>query len=174
MVFAILRPLKPELHLPNDGHVVEHLLAHCERGIRDIEEKERAFSKRDSSSIIVHILFNASVTLVMLLNHPKAHDAFARTCRLIRDRVEEIPFTWFLLHGLLAMASDKGVQIPEVAKSSFEGLQLDESMLEDVPISFMVPSFGDLGLVGGRSGVGVELGNLILKSSCREPSRTHT
>ncbi|KAL0940087.1 Nitrogen assimilation transcription factor nirA 5 [Colletotrichum truncatum] len=161
VIMSIFRPLKPDYHLPEDGYVGDLLLAYCERSIAGIEEYERALTLRDCSSMILIPLFNASVTLARLLRRQKTPDLFARACRLIRDRVDDFPCARLFLQGLLAMAAESGDEIPTVAKQHFEGLQLNEGVLRDVPISFVVPSYED-----GRGGLercdaGVQLGYLI-------------
>lgn len=160
VTLAIFRPLEPDVRLPEDGYVADLLLAYCERSIGGIEQHEHTLTLRGCSTMILNPLYNASITLARLLSESKTHDLFARTCRLVRDRVEDFPFAGYLLQGLLAMAADGGVDIPEVAKPWFEGLQLEKGMLRDVPISFVLPSHARSGGARGQ-GDGVSLGNLI-------------
>lgn len=115
-------------------------------------------------------LFNVAVTLAGgLLHLAKSRELFARTCRLIRGRVDDFAFAGFLLQGLMAMAASSGDKIPEVAKQWFEGLQFDEGITRDVPISFVLPCHGDQR--GQQSDVGVQLGNLISSWSGLLPSK---
>ncbi|KAF6806544.1 Nitrogen assimilation transcription factor nirA 5 [Colletotrichum sojae] len=162
VILGIFRPLRPDLQLPQDGLAGDLLVAYCERTIAGVEEYERAISLRDCSSMILLPLFHAAVTLARLLDRPKSHDVFARTSRLIRDRVDDFPLAAFLLQGLLAVAADGGTQIPHAAKQWFEGLPLDESMLRDVPISFVLPAQYESATEQDHGdGGGIQLGHLI-------------
>ncbi|KAK1845810.1 C6 transcription factor [Colletotrichum chrysophilum] len=168
---AILRPLKPETPFPADDTVADLLFAQCERSIEGIEDHDRAYSVRYGSPMILHFLFNIAATLAGILRHLGSRNLFARTCRLIRDRTHYFPLAWQLLRGLSVIAMDSEDQIPEAAKLSFEGLlQLDESMSEDVPISFRVPSRRVSEGVRGHAEHGVRLSDLTSRMQSRKPA----
>ncbi|KAK1974736.1 hypothetical protein LZ30DRAFT_607281 [Colletotrichum cereale] len=158
VILSIFRPLEPGVRLPHDGYVAELLMKYCGRSIDGIEEHERALSLEDCSRMVLVPLFNTAVTLVGLLHHPRSHELFARTCRLMRERINDLPLAGFLLQGLIAVAADNGDRIPEVAKPWFEGLEHDKDALDDVPISFVLPTPRSLRDSGD---VGIQLGRLL-------------
>ncbi|TEA21429.1 Exoglucanase 1 [Colletotrichum sidae] len=161
VMLSIFRPLRDNVRLPEDGYVADLLLAYCERSISGIETYEQDSPTKELSGMVLHPLYNTVITTARFLHLPKSHELFSRACRLLRDRASEYRFVGFLFQGVLAIAAGNGEQIPEMAKSSFKGLQLDETTLKDVPISFVLPFNGERKGQKVQEDGGIHLGDLI-------------
>lgn len=175
VMFAIFRPLPPDLALPDgEGCAGEICASHCRRSIEGLEQYERIWSLKEYSSLVIYVLFNTSLTLVNMLRNPETHDIFARTCKLLIQRSLDFPFTTYLLQALRTLAEQQDVPIPAQAAPYFQALNWEGQELTDVPISFVLPAHEDaLHLLAGEEdedeegtdGLGVQLGDLLSRWS---------
>lgn len=174
LLLALFRPLHRDTALPdaNLGTAGNVCFACCEAGVAGAERFERDFQKQTQgyTVVVIYPLYNAAITLVSMLDEPRARDLFTRACRLLAEMQEDYLLTAYCLHGVKAMAEKMGLAIPPAARPHFADLRVGQAQLRDVPISFVLPGWDDVseflshdGGIVQEEGLGVEMGMLIAK-----------
>jgi len=175
VAFAIMRPLDPGAHLIGmEGTAGSLCLRHCNQCVVMCERYLEVLPSLDYSMVSVCPLYHCAVTLVHMLRDPASHNLFDRTCVMLHRLVDDFPLSLFVLQGLKAILLRLRPPLSEETWAFFRGLAMPAGVETDVPISFILPAYeemGDLLSDDGQDGPsGVELGKLIMRWNAFELS----
>lgn len=79
----------------------------------------------------------AFTLLPQLGNNTRVAELFTKACQYLRDFVPNLELLRYSLRSLEALALLHKVQIPPSALQYFQGLDIDDGMLENVPITMV-------------------------------------
>jgi hypothetical protein len=86
---------------------------------------------------IVEPYIAAFTLLPQLGNNTRVAELFTKTCQYLRDFVPNLELLRYSLRSLETLALLHKVQIPPSALQYFQGLDIDDGVLENVPITLV-------------------------------------
>ncbi|KAI9750704.1 MAG: hypothetical protein M4579_006352 [Chaenotheca gracillima] len=141
-LMAILRPLQalPFLQLPKDlGSPKDLCFKYSKQAMSNAELFEKLYPLKSSMNTCTPYL--CAFTLILRLNEDTdTQEYFTQACRILRKIQGNFPAMGLVLEGLQAFAKFYNVHTPDDAEQYFEGHGFDKSAVQDIPVSFVLPS----------------------------------
>lgn len=129
----------PELTLPNElGTPRELCLQHANELISTSSQYRTKFSFKYNCGLTIGAPCIVAFTLLPQLDDGACvAEPFTKACQYIKDYVPKLDLLRYSLRSLETLALLHKVQIPSDALQYFQGLDIDDKLLENVPITAM-------------------------------------
>ncbi|KAK4160469.1 hypothetical protein QBC43DRAFT_219765 [Cladorrhinum sp. PSN259] len=137
--YNLIRPLPLSAIVQEGVNAKAILLDLCATDVDILEFYASRWNFKDYSSIILCSAWSVTLTLVTLLDDPRAQELFTRGCVILGVIERDMTGVRIVMQGMLAMLWKTGKQIPPGASQYFAGLDTNRRELKDVPFEFSLP-----------------------------------
>ncbi|KAK3994470.1 hypothetical protein QBC44DRAFT_286285 [Cladorrhinum sp. PSN332] len=139
VAYNITRPL-PLSAVVQEGYTSKTILMDlCATDVDILESYASRWTLKEYSSIILCSAWSVTLTLLSLLDDPRAPELFTRGCVILGIIERDMTGVRMIMQGMLAMLWKTGQRIPPGATQYFAGLETNRRELSDVPFEFSLP-----------------------------------